>query len=312
MSAQVRSVAVLGTGIMGAAIAHNLAAAGIETRAWNRSPEKAEPLSDDGITVAESAAEAARGADAVITMLADADAVLSVMTSKGAIDAMSSESIWLQMSTIGREGTDDAMALADRSNVLFVDAPVVGTKQPAEEGKLMVLASGPEGAIDACEPVFSHIAARTVRLGGAGAGTRMKLVVNTWLLALTTALAETLTVAEEVGVDAEGFLDVIDGSPIDVAYAHVKGKSMLERDYEPSFPLRLAVKDARLVLEAADGVELPLTQVVEQRYREASEMGLSEQDVAAVYEATSAREDARPGRDSLSLRERHRRGPRVR
>lgn len=298
MSAPVKSVAVLGTGIMGAAIARNLAAAGIETRAWNRSPERAEPLADHGVTVASAAAEAADGADAVLTMLADADAVLSVMTKERVIEAMSSDAIWLQMSTIGRDGIDDAIALAERTHLRIVDAPVVGTKQPAEEGKLVVLASGPGGALDACEPVFDPIAARTVRLGEAGAGTRMKLVVNTWLLALTTALAETFAVAGEVGVEPARFLEVIEGSPVDVAYAHLKGKAMLEREYDTSFPLRLAAKDARLVLEAAEGIDLPLAEVVERRFRDAAEMGLADEDMAAVYEAISSREGTRPAASS--------------
>jgi 3-hydroxyisobutyrate dehydrogenase len=298
VSAPVKSVAVLGTGIMGAAIARNLAAAGIETRAWNRSPERAEPLADHGVTVASAAAEAADGADAVLTMLADADAVLSVMTKERVIEAMSSDAIWLQMSTIGRDGIDDAIALAERTHLRIVDAPVVGTKQPAEEGKLVVLASGPGGALDACEPVFDPIAARTVRLGEAGAGTRMKLVVNTWLLALTTALAETFAVAGEVGVEPARFLEVIEGSPVDVAYAHLKGKAMLEREYDTSFPLRLAAKDARLVLEAAEGIDLPLAEVVERRFRDAAEMGLADEDMAAVYEAISSREGTRPAASS--------------
>jgi 3-hydroxyisobutyrate dehydrogenase len=174
----------------------------------------------------------------------------------------------------------------------------VGTKQPAEEGKLVVLASGPGGALDVCEPVFNPIAARTVRLGDAGAGTRMKLVVNTWLLTLTTALAETFAVAGEVGVDPTRFLEVIEKSPVDVAYAHLKGKAMLEREYDASFPLRLAAKDARLVLEAAEGIDLPLTEVVEQRFRQAAEMGLADQDMAAVYEAISSREGTRQATSS--------------
>jgi 3-hydroxyisobutyrate dehydrogenase len=294
VSAPVKSVAVLGTGIMGAAIARNLAAAGIETRAWNRSAERAEPLADHGVTVAAVAAEAADGADAVLTMLADADAVLSVMTKERVIEAMSSEAIWLQMSTIGSEGTGDAIALAERTHLRIVDAPVLGTKQPAEEGKLIVLASGPAGALDACEPVFDPIAARTVRLGEAGAGTRMKLVVNSWVLALTTALAETLAVAGEVGVDPTRFLEVIEGSPVDVAYAHLKGKAMIERHYDAAFPLRLAAKDARLVLEAAEGVDLPLIEVVERRFHEAAERGLADQDMAAVFEAIVSREGAPP------------------
>jgi 3-hydroxyisobutyrate dehydrogenase len=259
-----------------------------------RSFARMEPLADDGVTVATTAADAADGADAVITMLADADAVLSVMTEGRVIEAMSRDSVWLQMSTIGLAGTEDAIAVARRTDVPFVDAPVLGTKKPAEEAKLIALASGGDDALDACQPIFGAIAARAERLGEAGAGTRMKLVINSWLLAFTGALAETFAFADSLGVDAERFLQVIAGNPIDAAYAQLKGKAMIERDYETSFPLRLAAKDATLVLEAAEGIELPLTQVVERRFREATEMGLGDKDMAAVYEATSARDDAHP------------------
>jgi 3-hydroxyisobutyrate dehydrogenase len=294
VTAPVKSVAVLGTGIMGAAIARNLAGAGLETRAWNRSREKAEPLAEHGVAVASTAAEAADGAGAVITMLADADAVLGVMTEGRAIEAMSSDSVWLQMSTIGINGTDDAMGLASRTHVRFVDSPVLGTKKPAEEGKLVILASGSNTDLDACAPVFDPIGSKVVRLGEAGGGTRMKLVVNAWLLALTTALAETFALADSLDTDPARFLEAIDSGPVGVPYAQLKGKAMIERNYETSFPLRLAAKDARLVLEAAEGVDLPLAQVVERRFGEAEEMGLGDSDTAAVYEATSARDDARP------------------
>jgi 3-hydroxyisobutyrate dehydrogenase len=291
---EVRSLAVLGTGIIGGAMARNLAAAGIETRAWNRTPERAQPLADAGVEVSASPAQAVAGADAVITALADGDAVMAVMEEAGALAAMEQEAIWLQMSTIGVEATKRAAAQADAAGVAFVDAPVIGTKQPAEEGKLIVLASGPDEAIAACGAAFEAVGARTESLGEAGADTRMKLVVNSWLLALTAGLAETLALADRLGVDAERFLEVIAGGPIDAGYAQLKGKAMIERDYPPSFPLRLALKDARLVLAAADDFELPLAQAVEHRLAESVEIGAAEEDMAAIYEAASTREDARP------------------
>ena len=183
-------VAVLGTGIMGAPMARNLAAAGHEVTAWNRSAEKAEGI--EGVKAADSVAEAVRGADAVITMLADADAVEAVV--REALPALDG-AVLVQTSTIGPEAT---ARLAEQVPGL-VDAPVLGTKAPAEQGKLVVLASGPED--ERLGPVFDAVGAKTVWLGEAGAGSRLKLVLNTWLLALTEGLAEAIALAGALGVD---------------------------------------------------------------------------------------------------------------
>ena len=168
MAQKVSTVAVLGTGIMGSGMARNLARAGLETRAWNRTRERAEQLADAGITVADTLAEAVEGADCVITMLADGDGVREVMSgSDGALAAISTDAVWLQMSTIGIAATEQLAGLAAERGVAFVDAPVLGTKQPAEAGQLTVLASGPEASLNRCDPVFEAVGGRTIRLGEA-------------------------------------------------------------------------------------------------------------------------------------------------
>lgn len=290
MAGEVRSVAVLGTGIMGSGMARNLARAGLETRAWNRTHERAEPLADDGIEVAGSATEAASGADAVVTMLTDAEAVREVMGgNESALGAMSNDATWLQMSTVGIAGTAELAGLAAERGVDFVDAPMLGTKQPAEAGQLIVLASGPEAALGRCQPVFEAVGSRTVRLGQAGNGNRMKLVLNNWLLSLTVGLAETIALAERLDMDPSTFLDIIRDGPMGVPYADLKGGMMIEREFEPAFPLRLAAKDAGLVLEAGelDGTELPLTRAVERRLAEAIDLGDGDEDLAAAYQASA-------------------------
>src|SRR5689334_21679710 len=166
-------VAVLGTGIMGAPIARNLARAGHDVHAWNRSRAKAEPLAEDGVTVHDEAAEAVRGADAVVTMLADGDVVRTVMTDEGALEAMDDGALWLQVSTVGAEAADALGRLAADRGVRYVDAPVSGTRQPAEEGKLVELASGPDDARGRAEELFELLAQKVVWLGEAGAGSRM-------------------------------------------------------------------------------------------------------------------------------------------
>jgi 3-hydroxyisobutyrate dehydrogenase len=193
MNHQQTTVALLGTGTMGAGMARNIAGAGIPLRVWNRTRSKAEPLADAGALVADTAAEAVRGADVVITMLFDTDSVVAALES--ARDGLSPGAVLLQQSTVGVDGTSRLAALADELGLFFVDAPVLGTKKPAEDGALVVLASGPPGALDRCTPVFEATGSRTVRVGEAGQGSRLKLVANSWVLTVVEGLAEALTFA---------------------------------------------------------------------------------------------------------------------
>lgn len=274
------TVAVLGTGIMGAPMARNLAEAGFPVRAWNRTRAKAEPLAAAGVTVAGSPAEAAAGAAVVLTMLTDADAVLAV-----APDALGGAEVWVQASTVGIVGTERCAALAAEIGVAFVDAPVLGTRQPAEAGALTVLASGPDHMRDRLAPLFDAVGSRTLWLGEAGAGTRLKLVANTWVLALVEGLAETLVLAEGLGVPPQAFLDAIAGGPLDTAYAQTKGRGMIARDFPPAFPLRHAAKDLRLVEEAAarHDLSVPLVAAVAERFAEGVARGHGDLDMSATF-----------------------------
>jgi 3-hydroxyisobutyrate dehydrogenase len=198
---------------------------------------------------------------------------------------MGAGSLWVQMSTVGVAGIEELIAAAQRAGVDFVDAPVSGTKEPAEAGELVVLASGDEHAVDRARPVFDAVGSRTFRLGAAGAGTRMKLVVNDWLLTVTAGLAETLALSQSLGLEARDFLSVIENGPLSAPYAETKAKLMLEQSFEPSFPLEHAAKDAGLVLEAgrAAGADLTITCSVAERFAEAMDEGVGRDDIAAVY-----------------------------
>jgi 3-hydroxyisobutyrate dehydrogenase len=268
-------VAFLGTGIMGAPMVHNLVAADHEVRAWNRSRDKAEAL---GAGVAGSPAEAVDGAEVVVTMLADGRVVESVMEGV----SLSGEQVWWQASTVGIEATERLAGMAGAA--AFVDGPVLGTKQPAENGELTVLASG--AGRERLGPVFDAVAARVVDLGDdVGAGSRLKLVLNAWIVALVEGLAETVAFAEGIGVDPARFLEVIDGGPMGPPYAKLKGKAMIERSFDPSFTLSLAAKDAALVADAAEkaGLELPLPALVRDQMRKAIDAGHGDKDMAATF-----------------------------
>ncbi|MEN3282918.1 MAG: 3-hydroxyisobutyrate dehydrogenase [Solirubrobacteraceae bacterium] len=275
------SIAVLGTGAMGAPMARNLARAGHDVRAWNRSIEKALTLGDDGVDVRDDPAAATDGADVVMTMLADAEAVLAVAGQANLHEGQ----IWWQASTIGIDGNERCAALAAETAAVLVDAPVLGTRQPAEEGKLVVLASGPDDALDACATFFDAVAARTLRLGEAGTGTRLKLAVNTWVVVVTEGTAETVALAEALGLDPNLVLEAVSGGALDLPYMRMKAKLMLEREFPPSFTLTLAAKDARLVVEAAErhGADLPAARAVAERMTEAAQSGHGDEDMAATY-----------------------------
>jgi 3-hydroxyisobutyrate dehydrogenase len=278
------AVAVLGTGIMGAAMARNLLAAGMEVHVWNRTREKADPLARDGTAVAASPAEATEGAEFMVTMLSDTAAVEDTVE-EGALSALGEGGVWIQTSTLGMEGSARLAELASQHGVAYVDAPVLGTRQPAEQGQLIVLASGPEGARERCTPLFEAIGSRTLWLGEAGAGTRLKLVVNNWIVGLVGVLAETVAFARGIGVEPERFLETIEGGPLGLPYARIKGNLMIEDVFPTSFSLALARKDAGLVLEAADAqaLRLAITEAVAARFDEALEAGHGDEDLAAVY-----------------------------
>jgi 3-hydroxyisobutyrate dehydrogenase len=284
------TIAVLGAGgTMGLPMAGNLARAGFAVRAWNRTPERAQPLAQDGVALTADPAEAVRGADVILTMLSDADAVLDVMQrADGGLAALAEDAVWLQMSTIGIAGTERCIELAERHGVPLVDAPVLGTKAPAEQGKLVILASGPDAVRDRADPIFAVVGARTMWLGDAGAGTRLKLAINAWILAVVEGAAESLALAEGLGLDPSLVLDAVAGGPLDLPYLQMKGKAMIARDFAPSFRLALATKDAALAETAATehGLDLPLVAAIRRRFDAAcAEHG--DKDMSATFLASN-------------------------
>ena len=277
---------------MGAPIARNLLAAGFEVSVWNRNAERAAPLAADGAGQSSSPAEAAEGVDFALTMLADGDAVNDSMTGPaGALTSLRPGSAWIQMATIGDEWTGRLAALAIENNLDFVDAPVSGSDAPARERQLIVLASGPEGARARLQPIFDAIGRKTLWLGPAGNGTRLKLVLNDWLASLTEGMAETIALTEALGLDPQLFLEAIDDGPLGSPYAVAKARAALAGEFVPGFALRLAFKDVGLVLDAARqrDLELPITEAIARRWQEAIADGHADEDVAAVIALAAPR-----------------------
>lgn len=278
------TIAFLGTGTMGLPMARNLAEAGFALRAWNRSPDRARPLSEAGAEVLEDPREAVAGAELMITMLSDAEVVLE--TAERALAGAEDGLLWLQMSTIGIEGTERCAELAERHGVTLVDAPVLGTREPAEQAKLVIVGSGPSGARERCQPIFDAVGQRTLWLGEVGAGTRGKVATNAWVVGVVGVLAETIALFEALDVDPERFFDAIEGGALDLPYARLKGAAMIKHSFDdPAFKLALARKDAELILEAASSheLELPILEAVAERLRRAEADGHGEEDMAATY-----------------------------
>jgi 3-hydroxyisobutyrate dehydrogenase len=272
---------------MGAPIARNLLRAGFDVAVWNRSPDRARELVDAGARLAASPADAASSADMVITMLSDGDAVAETMAGP----ALRRGSVWIQMATVGVDWTERLAALAREHGVEFVDAPVSGSEVPAREAQLVVLASGSDAVRERVQPLFDAIGRRTLWLGPAGGGSRLKVVLNNWLVSITEAMAEALALTGALGLDEELFLETIDGGPLDAPYAVAKGRLMLAREFTPGFTLRLALKDARLAIDAGDehGVELPMTDALAGRWDRAMERHADDDFASVIDEARAPR-----------------------
>ena len=281
------TVAWLGTGLMGLPMTRRVLAAGLPVRAWNRTAARAEPLADDGAQVVASPVEASEGADLLVTMLLDADATAQAVT-PAVLGALAPDAVWVQMGTIGVQGTDRLASLAADAGVAFVDAPVLGTRGPAEKGALVALVSGRPAAVEKAGPVLGAVSRRVVTAGDApGQGSRLKLVANSWIFAATDGAAQALTLAQALGLDPQLFLDAVDGGPLDLPYVRAKAPMMLSGQYPASMALSAAHKDAGLIRDAgrAVGADVSVAEANLAHLQAALDAGHGDDDLAAVVTA---------------------------
>ena len=275
-------VAVIGTGLMGAGMARSMRRAGLVVSAWNRTRAKADALAEDGVEVAGSVGDAVDGADAVVSMLFDVDAVLQVTPEL--LGALGPNATWLQCSTVGPEGIARIAEKAGETHLL--DAPVLGTREPAEQGRLVPLVSGDPRLVERVRPVLEAVGTKTVIAGErVGAASALKLAVNSWLLSITAAAAQSIALARSLGLDPGLFLEAIDGGPANAPMVQLKGRAIVAGDFGASFALDGAVKDLRLASEAATGIAPDLLDGVRALYERAAAGGHGDEDIAAVYHA---------------------------
>jgi 3-hydroxyisobutyrate dehydrogenase len=198
---------------------------------------------------------------------------------------LGADTVWLQQSTVGVEGSERLAALAEDLGVVYVDAPVLGTKKPAADGALVVLASGPAAVRPRIDPVLDAIGSRTVWVGEAGGGSRLKLAANAWVFTVVEGVAESLALTRDLGLDPALFLEAVRGGALDAPYVQLKGKAMLDGGFDPAFALSGALKDADLILAAAAGAGLDLGVLpgVREHFQRAVDAGHGDQDMSATY-----------------------------
>ena len=215
---------------------------------WNRDPWATRDLAQLGAEVAETAADGARRAAIVVTMVTDVEAVISIARDQGMLAALAPNAIWAQMSTIGVAGIERVAALVDaeRPDVTLLDAPVSGSKVPAEQGRLTIFASGPDEARSRVGPLFEALGQRTIWAGAVGAGSRLKLVNNTWLAFTAEAVAASLALARRLGLETETVVDALGGSTLVSPWQEAKLQRIAEGEYSPQFALSLALRDVHL------------------------------------------------------------------
>jgi 3-hydroxyisobutyrate dehydrogenase len=280
-------LAVLGLGTMGTAIAQTAHKAGLPLVVWNREPAAAEVFKGTDVEVAPSVPDAAAAADVVITMVTNAEAVRSIATEQGLIEALRPQAVWAQMSTIGLEGTMELATLVKdrRPEALFVDAPVSGSKVPAENGTLLVFASGPDAAQPLVDPVFSAIGQRTIWLGAAGNGSRMKLVNNVLLAFTAEGVANSLALAHRLGLPTASVVGAFDGGPLISPWESGKLRRIENDDYSPEFALALALKDVHLALDEGGADQFKVLGALAAEWDEIAGRGLGPMDVTVVTQA---------------------------
>jgi 3-hydroxyisobutyrate dehydrogenase len=280
----VMRVTVLGTGAMGAGMARSLLREGIEVAVWNRTSERSEPLSDDGAVVALDPVAAVTNADVVVAMLFDAAATLDVMAK--VLPAMKQGAVFVQCATVGVEGAARTASVAAEQGVAFLDCPVLGTKAPAEQGKLVMLASGDPALRERVQPAFDAMGAKTIWVGSeVGLGSKLKLVCNAWIGALAAAVGQSFALAKGLGLEQQLMLDALDGAAAGSPYLQAKGKAIIESSYAPQFSVDGVRKDTGLIRDAVvgSGLSTALIDGVRAAFDAAAEAGHGDDDMAAVY-----------------------------
>jgi len=273
------TVAVIGLGSMGARMAGRLLDASHELVVWNRTPAKTEPLVELGAVAAESPAEAARRTEAVITMVADPEALREVTEGPEGVAAGASErTTVIQMSTVSPAATARLQSVLEPTGAGLLDSPVIGSLAEVEAGTLKIFAGGPDERVERWTPLLS-VLGTVLRVGSVGTGTAAKLVANSTLVGVLGVLGEALLVARKLGLSQDTTFEVLAATPL-AAQAERRRPALESGEFPQRFALSLALKDANLILEA--GADLKVAAAVRDWLAEASEASWSDKDYSAL------------------------------
>lgn len=278
-------VGFIGLGIMGRAMSHNILKSGFPLMVYNRSPEKAEELRDAGASVAATPRELAEWADVVIVMVTGPEAVDALLFGRdGVASSLAPGKVLVNMSTVAPAYTRDLKSRLAESGAVFVDAPVSGSKKPAEQGTLVILAGGPKPEVQAITPLFEAMGKKVVHCGEAGDGSMMKMTVNLLLGVMLEGLAEAVAFGEKGGLDSDLVLDTVMAGPLSCGLFQLKESMLRTGEYPAQFPLKHMAKDLRFVLQTAyqNGANTPAAHAAIQQYAAGESAGLGDEDFAAV------------------------------
>jgi 3-hydroxyisobutyrate dehydrogenase len=284
-------VAIIGAGTMGAAMAERLLGAHVDVDVWSRHEQANAPLVELGAVSHAEAKDAVAEADVVLTMLPTADVTERLMFDELGLEAMQRDAIWAQMATIGPKATEAISSRASslRPDVTFIDAPVSGSRGPAESGQLLLLASGDKSVAPLLQNVFGVVGRKTMWLGPVGAGSRMKLILNAWLAFQAEGAAESLSLATRLDTDPSLLVEALHDNALASPYAVAKLEKMIDADFRPDFSIDWALKDLELVGADAGRDAAPVASVIAERWHSLVENGSSGLDISAASRGLAVR-----------------------
>lgn len=282
-------IGFLGLGIMGTGMVSNLLRSGHEVTVWNRTPSKCRDFVKEGALRGNSPAEVVQGCDITFSCVSDPTALKDLVFGNcGVLQGIGPGKAYIDMSTVDVETITDVHEAVTARGGRFLEAPVIGSRQPANDGHLIILAAGDRSLYDDCYSCFEAMGKKTFFLGEIGTAAKMKLVVNLMIGSMLAGLAETLALAEKVGLDQDEVLHILELSPASCPFIKTKGTAMLLSSYsEPHCKLHSCQKDLRLAVNMSDMVDQPLHvgAAVNELFKKAKAKGYGEHDVAAVYRA---------------------------